>query len=331
MSDLKGIEISDVFGLSQPLAKLVETVEHGIGKWYEPIHVRRMANAKAKEINIIGDAVRVNSDLPMSYQYGNVLVDASSEDNLLQRAQNRKIYQEKERQQNIESVIEYAYNELKTEETVSEIPVDEDWITRFFNIVENVNSEDMKVIWAKILAGEIKSPQSCSMRTMERLRNIRKDEAEVFKKIASLLLYDKNTVYYISNPELQQKYGISADDLLTLDDCGLLNCDSMIMTHFSFSKTKSDGLRSRKRMLEINSGCEEEKEISVNSNVLTRAGSELFRILGFETNEDYIVDVAELICRQLVSVQAIISVYEIQNEEENRIKLNSEPIVRLSV
>ena len=48
MSDLKGLEISDIFGLSEPLTKLVETVSCGVGKLYEPTHIRRLAKAKAE-------------------------------------------------------------------------------------------------------------------------------------------------------------------------------------------------------------------------------------------------------------------------------------------
>lgn len=44
------MEIKDLAGLSQPLTKLVEVISIGIGKLYEPAHIKRMANAKAYEI-----------------------------------------------------------------------------------------------------------------------------------------------------------------------------------------------------------------------------------------------------------------------------------------
>ena len=63
MSDLKGIEITDLLGLSEPLAKLLETVSCGIGKLYEPTHIKRIAKAKAEEIKIISDAVTDNAGI----------------------------------------------------------------------------------------------------------------------------------------------------------------------------------------------------------------------------------------------------------------------------
>ena len=46
MSDVKGIEIHDILGLEEPLTKLIECVSNGIGKIYEPTHIKRIAKAK---------------------------------------------------------------------------------------------------------------------------------------------------------------------------------------------------------------------------------------------------------------------------------------------
>ena len=72
MGDIKGIEINDVFGLKKPVTKLIECVSAGVGKFYEPIHVKRMAKAKKQEIEIIGEAITNNINLPTEYQNGNI-------------------------------------------------------------------------------------------------------------------------------------------------------------------------------------------------------------------------------------------------------------------
>lgn len=50
------MEIKDLAGLSQPLTKLVEVVAQGLGTVYEPIHIKRMAKARAMEIKTIASA-----------------------------------------------------------------------------------------------------------------------------------------------------------------------------------------------------------------------------------------------------------------------------------
>jgi len=54
-----------------------------------------------------------------------------------------------------------------------------DWFVRFFEDAGNISDEKMQEIWAKVLAGEIKQPGSFSLRTLEVLRNLSSDEAEI--------------------------------------------------------------------------------------------------------------------------------------------------------
>ena len=55
----------------EPVEKLIETLFNGVGQFYEPIHIRRMAKARAKEISIIGKALTDNLQLPIKYENGN--------------------------------------------------------------------------------------------------------------------------------------------------------------------------------------------------------------------------------------------------------------------
>ena len=65
--------------------------------------------------------------------------------------------------------------------------MDKDWFTRYFNIVQDISNEDIQDLWAKLLAGEIKQPGSFSYRTLETLKNMTTDEAELFTKIRDIL------------------------------------------------------------------------------------------------------------------------------------------------
>lgn len=135
MGEVKGIEIHDLFGMKEPLTKLVESVKSAIGKVYEPTHIRRMAKAKAEEIDKIGEAVTKNLSLPTIYDDGKVSIDSTSAEELIKRTGERFIYQEIRKQLNIESVIIETYNQLKNEGKVSAEPVNEDWLFMFFNFV----------------------------------------------------------------------------------------------------------------------------------------------------------------------------------------------------
>lgn len=207
MSDITGIGVSDILGLSQPLQKLIECVSCGIGKVYAPTHVRRMVRAKADEIRLISAAINENLNLPSSYTNGDISIDASQADELMKRTGNRWLFQEMQKQQNIESVIGIAYTELEKENTVSEEPVDKDWILRFFNSVEDISNEDMQKLWGKVLAGEIKRPRSYSMRTLNVLRNISQEEASYFQRISPFVVSQGDNFCFIpADEQIVEKY-----------------------------------------------------------------------------------------------------------------------------
>ncbi len=59
------------------------------------------------------------------------------------------------RQENIESIVRKAVDELPPPEQMSEQPVNEDWTSRFFQECQDIGNEEMQQIWARILAGEV--------------------------------------------------------------------------------------------------------------------------------------------------------------------------------
>ena len=194
--------------LVSPAEKLIEAVSGAIGRAYEPRHIRRMADAKAYELKMISDAVRNNSDVPIVYDSTGVSIDTSNFEEIAKRASSRLAYQEITKQQNIEAVADNAYQELQGTDSVSSDPVDPDWMFRFFNSVENISNVDMQKIWGRILAGEIQSPNRYSYRTLEKLRNITTEEAQLFQKVAALSLTNGNHKFLLNDDSLMNKYGI---------------------------------------------------------------------------------------------------------------------------
>ena len=93
-------------------------------------------------------------------------------------------FQEEKRQSNIGQVVTKAALELEGKDVDDHEP-DHDWTARFFNDVQDVSSEEMQQLWAKILAGEIESPGSASFRTMSILKGLDRGTAALFKTLCS--------------------------------------------------------------------------------------------------------------------------------------------------
>lgn len=290
MSDLKGLEISDIFGLSEPLTKLVETVSCGVGKLYEPTHIRRLAKAKAEEMKLISDTVTDNLNLPISYQNGEIGIDATDANGLVQRAQNRFLFQQMKKQQNIEAVVANAATELDKTTVVSSTPVDEDWISSFFDFVANVSNEQMQILWGKVLAGEIEKPDSFSIRTLDVLRKMTQEDARCFASIVPFVLKcpgDKDATYYDffipgnlgSNERLLEKCGITFPCIVRLDEARLVSSNSMISVGCKIQSGENVLFEGPNTAVSIKNISSNEMEVYHSAYLLTAAGIELLSVV----------------------------------------------------
>ena len=290
MSDVKGIEIHDVLGLSDPATKLIETVASALGKWREPKRIVKMAKAKAEEIQIISEAIGNNLSLPTEYSDGKIAINAQDYEELAKRAGNRLFYQEMRKQQNIETIVDLASDELEKEESVSSEPVDPDWTMRFFNSVEDVSDEEMQKIWGRVLAGEVRQPKSFSMRTLEKLKNISQAEALLFKKLLSCCFFCKKIALLPKINKLLFKHGFSLTDVLTLEDCGLIQASSGINLNVSPKNTQNAHIHNRNILGTISFKSETKNKTVIPARRLTDSGSELLRITDVSFNDEYFID-----------------------------------------
>lgn len=289
MSDLNGINLSDVLGLSEPLQKLIETVSCGIGKLYEPIHVKRMANAKAEEIKLISEQISAIPEVPSKYDGGKVLVDGTDYTELVKRTQSRIAFQELKKQQNIDCAVAFAAQELESEASVSKEPVDKDWISRFFDSVSSVSEKEMQLIWGKILADEVRKPGSFSMRTLDVVRNLSKKEAECFLKILPCVMSSGGDYFISSDEDIINAANITFYDILTLDDCGLLYADGTMRMSFTVAKNDPAIMYNDDYTINMTRRKDEPYNGSMGVYKLKTAAQELYSLLRKQTNEDYVM------------------------------------------
>jgi hypothetical protein len=276
--------VDGIKALTQPITKLIEVISKGIGILYEPKNIRKIAKAKAEEIEIIGEAARKNLDLPLQYSDGKLMITTVETKDLCQRTALRQNYQEIQKQQNIESVIMVAAEQLKDEERVSDEPVDADWATRFFNIVGEVSNEEVQHIWGKILAGEIKTPGTFSLRTLESLRNLSQKEAEVFSEVAGFVFRKGTHCFIIANQVINYKFGLRFEDIVLLEGCGLISAQEIELCQLISIKqmsNESDYIFNDKYIYEFGGG------FSCPIYKLTESGREIFSVIEKNINEKY--------------------------------------------
>jgi uncharacterized repeat protein (TIGR03899 family) len=316
--------LQDILGIGKvlPIDKLIDIMSTSVGrlsksyfnkrdsdsKAYE---IKKLAEARAEEMKIMSKAIKENylltggigySDEKISIESpkelpanaNNEIIEMPSE-NLDERTQNRLDYQQNKKQLNLESVTAFAADELKNEPPVDDEPLNEDWTTRFFNIAEDISNEEMQALWGRILAGEIKAPKSYSLRTLELLKNLSKDEAECFMKFCQAKVNSGN-LYFIHNNDngkvIETEFGITFNDRLLMTELGLISSENNL--EFSFKPTLKT-----KNTIVINYGKkgvvlyrgEDVPKQAISVLLFTKTGIELARLIEQKSNQNYLEEI----------------------------------------
>lgn len=227
------------------LEKLVDYVASGVGSVAGPMLAPWKAGkeAEARLIAARGKKEELKLEAEAQAEARRILVSPDTgsgrgitiDEKIGQRIQ----FQEEKRQRNIHKVVLLAAEKLGDKEVPNHEP-DHDWTARFFNEVKDVSSEEMQLLWAKVLAGQVERPGNTSLRTLSILKNLDQSTAELFRKLCStcvsLRLKSGEGQYQLLDarvPSLDgepsqnalSKYGLSFNVLNVLNEHGLIISD----------------------------------------------------------------------------------------------------------
>ena len=295
--------------------KLLDILSDFFGKAYEPRYIKKMADARAYEISKIGDALRETGDIPISYNKGDISMDTSDYDALVQRAGNRLARQELKKQENLERIIGTAYDILEAEqESVSSEPVDSDWINRFFGLVQDISNEEMQKLWARLLAGEVKRPNTFSLRTLDILRNMSQQEAILIQNATNdIIIYDDE--YLIPEPNFFvpiYKNDTNYGDIMTLDECGLIN-STAVSSNIPI-KNKETAIARNNNLILVASEQSRDMSISLDYYRFTRAGNEILSLCDNTMNDEKFISYAKQLTHEYPNIK--FSVYKLYSDTE---------------
>jgi len=307
------MDIKDLAGLSEPLKKLIEVISNGVGALTKPYLIKKTADAKAYEIRAIAQAVRENQiDLKeIGYEEEKVQLKSLDVDTLKQeltieeRVKNRIDYKEQKKQRNIETITQYAAINLDNEKSVSEEPVDDDWTSRFFNYAEDISNEEMQELWGRILAGEIKQPNSFSLRTLEFVRNLSKQEAQVFTKAANFVISSWNSPFIFkgNGDETLGNWGLSFEERLLLTEIGILQAESNITRRLLKSEQDTNIIFESGRYVIRTTKKANSAEHHIPILRFSKVGIELLHLLKINPSEEYIKEFCNSIDSENINVE----------------------------
>lgn len=163
--------LSELGKLSEPITKLIDSITGAVSVLYEPTRIRKKAKAEGEAIKTIAKAkvdALVISDKNIRQYYLEL--------------EEEKLLREHRKKTNRDLIAGQAAMELMGKQ-VDDNPVDKDWVIQFFESAEDVSSEEMQVIWARLLAGEVKRPGTFSKRAIHALKLMSTREAQALKAL----------------------------------------------------------------------------------------------------------------------------------------------------
>lgn len=221
---------------------------------------------------------------------------------LVERAKNRLFATEINRQFNLEQTFAQAAQLLPENATPGNI--NKDWLNHFVSSSQDVSEEDLRKIWARLLAGEATNHGRFSKRTLDYLKNFSSDDCKLFEKFLPFTFRSEDLVFiidpYNNIDNFGDKFNFKSLEFEHLQTIGIIGPNARQLS-------MSDNLE----ILYFN------KKIKVISSivgltiglatiyVLTEVGCQLINVVNSIENEEYFENVVSNIKKQNLKIEII--------------------------
>lgn len=261
------MEIKDLAGLSQPLAKLIEVFANGCRWVAEPYQIKRIAKAKAFEASL---------KFQEEFKQGMMA-------SLLEST--KRSIRECRQRENLVNIMNFAMQEMQAINSVNDIPVSPEWSACFFDYSQDICDEEIQIIWAKILAHETARPGTYFKRTLYILRHIERFEAEWFIEMCQFVL---NGCLLPLTAITSERFAFNK--FQSMINCGLLNASECINT-----LDTSQIIESKTYYLKYSNLSKSQKQIQIKGFTMTDSGMQLYGITQASSNFDFMQEIKKQI------------------------------------
>lgn len=183
----------------------VNKLSEAIGWYMAPHQMVRMAKAEALVTKIRTESSIENADL-------------------VRRAAIRSAMEEITHQENLERIIEEALINLSS--NAAPEAMSDDWIAHVLNKCRIVSDDEMRSLWARLLAGEANNPGTFPRRTVNLVDDLEKRDAEVFVNFCRFVVTIDEKMQPVvcdSRHHIYAGCGIDYEAILHLKSLGLID------------------------------------------------------------------------------------------------------------
>lgn len=216
-------------GLSEPAKALVDRtyqVLTGLATpavgFFRPIQTRRMAKAEADSLIVQAEAEAAANRILSAAEAERAELEA--------RTARRILAEEVQFQESMEDVLSRAIPLLAADANPERI--ESGWLLNFLGKSRAYTDDEMRNVWARILAGQANNPGSFSRKTVNVLADMDKGDAERFGTLCRFVWEfpeDTEPVIY-HRDELWERHGLTYTSLTDLESLGLIRTDLSMLT-----------------------------------------------------------------------------------------------------
>jgi hypothetical protein len=219
-----------------------------------------------------------------------------------------------------------AQAELELKDDPHEPPpqsIGEDWLFRWRDYAGEVSSEQLQTLWGKLLAGELKSPGSYSLRALEFLKNLSPEEATDIARLSRFVVRD---VIIRSQQAILDAEGVSFGFLLRMQDLGVIAGAEAVGLTVTYKSNEAERFiqvfRSHGRVLVVTHE-DASKTVRIEAYKLTDVGRHILRLGSFEPHDVYLRKVGESIKGQGFNV----SIASYRDVADNMMQILAEEVL----
>ena len=207
------------------------------------------------------------------------------------------------KQINLNAILEEANSSVSGDEEVSDDYVEFGWLLNFMEMAGKISDKTLQKIWGRILSGKVKNTSAISLHSLFTISRISVREAELFKKTCRYVVAINGENLLLNDSSFNSKYGISYNDILRLDEYGLINSSGMLSLQLSWSNVARTHIRYGEYAAFGVSA--EKKNTSLQIFTLREAGNDLLTIIDREVDKRYFDDFKECIKKDTAGLSFI--------------------------
>lgn len=202
---------------------------------------------------------------------------------------------------------------------------DFDWFVRFFEAAGNVSDDTMQNLWAKILAGEIASPSTFSLKTIDVMRNMCKRDAELFIKICSHSFASNPENYFLPNEDdFLEAVGVAYIDIMKLSELGLIFNDGMITLNMTIDNEPRILINNTSLIMMISSTSGKSEQASIRQYPFTEVGKEISTLISKGASDEDFLKYGEILSH---NKSYKISVHKVVEWEGNSVRCEKQDLI----